>query len=86
MPKISGAGKKDNNLIATRVNDLYKQKIDDMLNGDKPPFSSRSEFLYTLIVDYFAKDDQKEVTKDALVEFIENDPDIIIALKKRIMN
>lgn len=86
MPKISGNGKKDNNLIATRVNDLYQDKINALLSREDSPFSSRSDFLYTLIVDYFSKEDQKSVTKEALIDMIENDPQILIALKKRMMD
>lgn len=85
MPKIAGGGKGDSTLVGCKVNDVYLSKIDAMLENRPAPFASRSDFVYSLIVDYFGKEEAKERQKEAILEFIRNDPDIKQAIRSRAM-
>lgn len=81
MGAIKGSGK--DNLIACRVNDDCLEKIDNMLSRDKPPYGSRADFLVALIIEYFERERVERMQKEALLEFIKNDPDIKQAIRDR---
>jgi len=83
MPKIKGGGKEGSTAVVCRVNEEYLNKIDSMLEKRPAPFASRSEFLYTLIVDYFGKEERKAIEIKALLELIRTDPDIAAAIRER---
>ncbi|WOX55045.1 hypothetical protein R6Y95_06105 [Methanoculleus palmolei] len=83
MPKIKGGGKKGSTLVGCKVNEELLNKIDTMLDQEPAPYASRAEFVYTLIAEYFGKDEQRKLEKEALIVFIKTDPDIADAIRER---
>jgi hypothetical protein len=54
-----------------------------MLDQEPAPFASRAEFLHTLIAEFFGRAEQKALQKQAILEFIRTDPDILTAIRER---
>lgn len=83
MPKIRGGGKKKSTLVGCKVNESLLNRIDTMLEQEPAPFASRAEFLHTLIAEFFGREEQKALQKQAILEFIRSDPDIVAAIRER---